>query len=187
MIDRVNAALATRRTFGGPLSSPTWNHVILLANGDEQRAAYAVSHPHRSEAGGPRKRKWQVLVAPEGVIATDGLKTGERLGLAEPGYGAWAPRNRNVNPLSAQHVAQNSDVHRMQSAHRHSPQERDRVRRRTQGNRSSDPMVGGRRVNRETAAAREAPHSHGITVDTFEPSSERHGRPEVSALAVSVD
>ncbi len=91
MVDRVNAALATRRTLGGPLSSPTRNHVVLLADADEQRALHTVGDPNRSEAGGPRKRKWQVLVAPEGVIATDGLETGERLGLAEPGYGAWAP------------------------------------------------------------------------------------------------
>src|SRR5271165_4388166 len=116
MIDRVNVPLATRRTFGGPFGSPTRHHVILLADGDEQRALHTVGHPNRSEAGGPRKRKWQELVAPEGVIATDGLETGERLGLTEPGYGAWAPGNRNVNPPSAQHVAQNSDVHRVQSA-----------------------------------------------------------------------
>jgi hypothetical protein len=186
MIDRVNATLATRRTLGGPLSSLTRNHAILLANGDEQRALHSVGYPNRSEVSSC-KRKWQVLVAPEGVIATDGIETGERLGLAEPGYGAWARRNRNVNPRSAQHVAQNSDVHRVQSAHRHSPQERDRVRRRTQGNRGSNPMVGGRRVNSESAAAREAPHSHGISVDTLEPSRERHGRPEVGFLAVYVD
>jgi hypothetical protein len=121
------------------------------------------------------------------VIATDGVETGERLGLAEPGYGAWARRNRNVNPLSAQHVAQDSDVHRVQSAYRHSPQERDRVRRRTQGNSSGDPMVASGRVNSESAAAREAPHSHGISVDTLETSRERHGRREVGFLAVRVD
>jgi len=101
MIDRVQAALATWRTLDGPLGSPTRHHVIPLADSDEQRAPDTVGRPNRAE-GSSCKRKWQELVAPEGVIAADGLETGERLGLAEPGYGAWARRHRNVNPLSAQ-------------------------------------------------------------------------------------
>src|ERR1700677_4357058 len=48
-------------------------------------------------------------------------------------------------------------------------------------------MVASGRVNSETAAAREAPHGHGISVDTPEPSTERYGRPEISLLAVCVD
>jgi hypothetical protein len=109
MIDRVNTALATRRTFGAPFGSLTRNHVILFANADEQRALHTVGHPNRS-GGGRRKRKWQELVAPEGAIATDGIETGERLGLREPGFGARAPRNRKANPLTAHHVAQRNDA-----------------------------------------------------------------------------
>ena len=89
MVDRVKAALASRRTFDRPFGSPTRHHVILLANADEQRTAHAVGHTNRS-VGGLRKRKWQELVAPEGVIATDGIETGERLGLREQGIGSPA-------------------------------------------------------------------------------------------------
>ena len=100
MIDRVVAPLTARGTFGGPFSRLTRNHVILFTNTDEQRALHTVGHPDRSEAGGPRKRKWQVLVAPEGAIATDGLETGERLGLREPGYGAWSAPQPECEPAA---------------------------------------------------------------------------------------
>lgn len=186
MIDRVNAALPTRRTLDGAFGSLTRNYVILLANGDKQRALHAVGHPNRS-GGGRRERKWQELVAPEGAIATDGLETGERLRLCEQGVSARASRNPEVDPLAAHHVAQRNDVHSERVTHRHSPHERDHIRHRTQGHSSSDLMVVSRRVNGVTATQRETPHRHRITVDTLKSPRQRHGRPEVSLLATCVD